>query len=451
MKRIWKFFTSVKLALFLLFTLAATSIIGTIIPQNEPLEVYEKQFPLWLYHLIIGLQLNEMYHSYWFLILMGGLTLNLIICSVDRWPKTWRLIKLPHRSPSDEGFIKSLPFNKRNKVHMDIQEVKSIIEDVLKSKFKKLIMNNKESVKGIYAEKGRWSRLGVYIVHASMLVIFLGAIIGSIFGFKGFVNILEGESVDHVIVRTANSTIEKPLNFRVECKRFVIETWDSGAPKEYRSDLVFWEGKKKALEAVLRVNHPVTFKGITFYQASFGQMPSGKITLTLIDRKTGEKHVMKVEPRGFYRLPDGSGSFRILHFHPHIMQMGPGVHIALERGGEPTFFWIFQKMPSLDERRRGHYIFQLTNWERRYYTGLQVKQDPGVPLILVGFGLMIAGLYIVFFINHKQVWVRLSPLKKGTKIELGANTNKNRLAMEGLVEKIWGEIEKKISDTRSDS
>ena len=94
--RVWKFFTSVKLTVVLLLSLAVTSIIGTLIPQSGTAsEYFQKYGELW-YKILSFLdsifEIFDMYHSWWFQILLLLLTINIIICSIDRIQATWKII-----------------------------------------------------------------------------------------------------------------------------------------------------------------------------------------------------------------------------------------------------------------------------------------------------------------------------------------------------------------------
>jgi cytochrome c biogenesis protein len=89
---LWKFFCSVKLTIVLLLSLAATSVIGTLIPQNEPPEAYFQAFGAFRYQLMNVLGLFDMYHAWWFQGLLLLLTINIVVCSIDRLQSTWKLI-----------------------------------------------------------------------------------------------------------------------------------------------------------------------------------------------------------------------------------------------------------------------------------------------------------------------------------------------------------------------
>ena len=104
----------------------------------------------------------------------------------------------------------------------------------------------------------------------SILIIFIGAITGSIFGFKGYVNINEGERISAVPVRQGQN---KDLNFGIRCNSFNVDYYETGAPKDYRSDLSVIRDGKEVVRKTIRVNDPLSYEGITFYQSSFGSIP----------------------------------------------------------------------------------------------------------------------------------------------------------------------------------
>ena len=89
---VWKFFVSVKLTVFLLLSLAATSVIGTVIPQNADPEVYFHKFGSFLFRLFEVLDIFDMYHAWWFQLLLFLLITNIVVCSIDRLSATWKLV-----------------------------------------------------------------------------------------------------------------------------------------------------------------------------------------------------------------------------------------------------------------------------------------------------------------------------------------------------------------------
>ncbi|MBS3732172.1 MAG: cytochrome c biogenesis protein ResB, partial [Desulfobacterales bacterium] len=189
--QIWRFFASVRLSVVLLLSLAVTSVFGTVIPQNADPAVYERKFGPVFYPVLDALNLFDMYHSWWFRLLLCLLIANLVVCSIQRLSSTWKVIfpKTPKYQP--ERFRKS-----GGRLEWPVQaaspeNLKSIYEPYMRKHFTNIRVEPRESGGGflIFGEKGRWTRLGVYGVHFSVLLLMLGGLIGSIFGYEGYMNV----------------------------------------------------------------------------------------------------------------------------------------------------------------------------------------------------------------------------------------------------------------------
>ena len=89
---IWKFFASVRLTIVLLLSLAAASIIGTLIPQNESPQGYVQAFGDFGYRLFDVLGLLDLYHAWWYQAMMLLLVVNILVCSIERLSATWKII-----------------------------------------------------------------------------------------------------------------------------------------------------------------------------------------------------------------------------------------------------------------------------------------------------------------------------------------------------------------------
>src|SRR5512136_608615 len=108
---LWNLFTSVKLTLGLLIVLAVTSIFGTVIPQQEGAMDLAEQLSPGLVSLLSSLQLFDMYHSLWFRLIIGILALNLLICSLDRFPAAWKRFQAAPKLDRSKPF-ENLPPNR---------------------------------------------------------------------------------------------------------------------------------------------------------------------------------------------------------------------------------------------------------------------------------------------------------------------------------------------------
>lgn len=442
---IWNFFSSVRLTIILLIVLAVVSIFGTVLPQQEGAIEYIRRLDPELVSLLNSLQLFDMYHSIWFRLLTLFLALNLIICSINRFPKTWKLFRHDPRPDRARPF-QELPEKWTFAVQGKRKDVGSSVVEVLRNRYKNIRVKDSDEETFVYGETGKYTVFGVYLTHCSVLIILIGAIIGSLFGFKAYVNIVEGQSVDTAIIRKTFGHDHKKLEFSVYCKNFSVDFYDNGAPKEYRSDLRFiMDGKTVQEESVL-VNHPTSFQGVTFYQASYGMLPGNKAQITLTEGDhdsvvmTREVEIGQPVP-----LPNGSGQFVLSDIREDFMRLGTAALISIRTGkGEEREFWVFKdydrlkknlpdifgQFPKLNPSSHEPYTFYLNHIEFRYYTGLQVNKDPGVAFVYTGFISIMIGLFLTFFTSYRQVWIRVRDGEGATDISVAGKANKNPVGME---------------------
>ena len=177
--RFWDFFCSLKLAITTLILLALTSIIGTVIEQGmTPEELAEKSG--WnlntLKFLDKSINAFDMYHSWWFLALMGLFAVNLICCSIKRFPLVWKAVREP-RLVADDGFFRTLSNVEEVVISQStLDEVRDKVAALLGSRFATPRITEQDGKVYLYAEKGAVSRFGVYIIHAGLIIIFTGGI-----------------------------------------------------------------------------------------------------------------------------------------------------------------------------------------------------------------------------------------------------------------------------------
>jgi cytochrome c biogenesis protein len=451
---IWRFFSSVKLTLVLLIILAISSLFGTVIPQQEGAVEFARRLSPGMFQVLSALNLFDMYHSSWFRIIIGLLALNLIICSLDRLPKTLKLFRAPTRADRSKPF-EDLPAERKFSVNSQMDVAGERVANFLKKQYKRVEAKNSPKGNFYYGEKGRYSYFGVYFIHLSVLIVLMGGIIGSFFGFEAYVNIAEGEAVDTVALR--QNMKPKKLGFSVYCEKFVAEFYKNGAPKEYRSDLRFLSGGKVVQQGSLLVNHPITFKGITFYQSSYGTTP-GKVHLKISRAGNNpETLTMEVEQGKSVSLPGAKAHFQVLQVDDNLKgMMGPAAMISVKpEQGDELKFWVFQRLEILKKRFPGAmfrapilnpssykpYTFFLEKLENQYYTGLQVARDPGVPLVWLGCFVMVGGFFVTFFTSHRRVWVRVLSSKGKTRISVAGRANKNPIGMERELEQVTSKLQ----------
>ena len=440
---IWDFFCSLKLTIILLLVLATTSIIGTIIQQNAPAADYIREYGQANYKLFKSLQFTDMYHSTWFIGTLALFSINLICCSIKNFPRAWKFVREPTLVAS-AGIFKG----SANRAEFSSKESKQQLADklsaLLKKEFTKSTLTEKEGKLYLFAQKGIYSRFGAYMTHLSILIIMAGAIIGNIWGYKAYVNIVEGSAINQVLSRNGTAPID--LGFTVRCDDFDVSYYpNSNRPKDYNSDLVILENDQEIVHKRIEVNDPLTYKGITFYQSSYGAAGSAYFKVGVTENATGEIVELKAHQGEHIQLPGGY-SFAVTNFTESDRNFGPAMqlHVNTPDGKHGAPFIVWQNHPQLDVKRGGTFSFALHGFDQPQYTGLQVAKDPGVNVVWAGCFLMVFGSLTAFFFSHKRIWICLEDNGKKTKILMAGNAHRNQpgfsLAFEDLQQKIEATI-----------
>lgn len=429
---IWSLFSSVKLALFLLFGLAATSIIGTIIPQSQPSEFYVDTYGANLARLMQTLSVPDMYNSWWFMILLAVFSLNLIICSLERIPNAWRLVTMDNLKTDPERLKK---MGLRSAVQVEGSPDAAVEKTVsyLAKKGWKTSKRDKDGSTMLFSQKGSWTRFGVYVVHSSILIILVGAIIGSpriartilrepTFAFKGSVMLPETQQTDMIYSFTGDKI---PLGFTVRCDFFTIEYYENGMPKEFLSKLTVLEDGKEILKQDIEVNEPLIYKGITFYQSSY--QPYQDFILSLENNITGARKSSIVPAREQISWDEAGVRFGIINMATRGESIQRLKIWFTDDQADPSIFWIEPGRQAIVKRPSGDYTLST---KQLYATGLQVAKDPGVWWVYIGCGLMLAGLLIAFFMSHRKIWALIYEENGKVTVLFAGSAHKNKVGFE---------------------
>ncbi|MEN6620906.1 MAG: cytochrome c biogenesis protein ResB [Smithella sp.] len=430
-KLLWSFLSSVQLTIFLLAFIALLAFAGTIIPQRD-LAIH---MPSPLFTFLNRMQLFDLYHSFPFFLLIGLLSLNLLACLLKSFPAAWRSFKEQPSLPEAADF-RNVPEENILRVTNDQQTVMKIIEKIIASGFNK--WRRSDTIDGNYlaGSKGGLSLFGICIIHFSILLFIAGALAGFLFGLEGYVNISEKESINTINLTRGKGTMSLP--FTVRCDKFILELHENGMPKTYRSDLSFIKNEKIVKQGHLLVNHPLTFEGISFYQASYGLINNKPGAILAIFRNGQEIQNLNAVKGDSLDLPGKDGRVSILRIEENLMNMGPAIKLSITSHEGNRVFWVFQKLNQIIESNPGielnqvinpdifrSYRFVMTGMEEKYFTGLQVTHDPGIPLVVLAALLMMAGLILALFFRAQKVWIRVDSDRDFTRISIVCRSYKN--------------------------
>lgn len=301
-RRPWfAFISSMRFAVALLTILAIASIIGTVVQQNQPAQNYVVQFgPFWAE--IFGfLGLYDVYASSWFVLIMIFLVLSTGLC-------VWR------NTPQYLRDMKSFRLNATAKslAHMKhTAELSSSLQPEIAKKyleiqgFKTKLEQREDGSVILAAKKGVMNKWGYIFAHVALIVICLGGLIdsnlllklgmltgqlmpdtNSVFArdfkpestlsehnlsYRGNAEVIEGQTIDQTFLNADKGLLLQKLPFTLELKKFHINFYNTGMPKDFASDIVVTDKKTgERIEKTIRVNHPLTINGVTIYQSSYG-------------------------------------------------------------------------------------------------------------------------------------------------------------------------------------
>jgi cytochrome c biogenesis protein len=456
-RKIWQTFAAIKTGVVLLILVVILSAAGTVIlqrPATDPDEMQRAYSPQVL-RLLDGLGLTDVFHAWWFVLLLSLVSLSIIAASIQRFPNAWRFFSRPYKSP-DETFRKALPNHKLIPIkNKDEETAVSVAERVLqKAGFRpeRLVRENSFS---LFGERNRFSEMAVFIVHASLLLIFLGSNIDALFAWRGFVMLTRGQQSSQVKPQNGSP---RNLPFAIRCDGAGQENYADGTPKRWWSDLAVLENGKVILRKQIVVNDPLVYRGIRFYQASYGQ--TGKIDKLALNATPRDGRAPKdITIAQDETVPlDADTTVRLAEFIPdYVMSDGqvyarsnqlenPAAHLVVEskKTGEAVNVWL-PPIPGLEQNASSPYEFEGKDVQMASFTGLEVSHEPGQWSVWAGVVLMGVGLAVVFYFVHTRIWViPVRDARGQLQLWIGGTANKNKDAFEQCFRDLADEIESEL-------
>jgi cytochrome c biogenesis protein len=440
-RRIWEFFISVRLTIVVLIILSAVCVIGTLIPQNESTRLYLQLYSQSTYRLFASLGLLNLFASWWFFCLMTVFTINLTACSLNRLPRVWRAI-FHGDAVLDDKLLQGLSNVKKFTLKKFSPDQQEQYEAAIARYLAKPARIQKPGTWNLFSESGRYTRFGFYLTHLGLIIIIFGSMSGSL-GFQGYMQIPEGQTSQ--VMQLKNSNEIKKLDFAIRCDKFEVTFYDgTQRPKDYKSLLTVLENNREVVTKTIEVNDPLVYRGIYFYQSSYGGAPDGggRINLRVKLKDSGKQQDLTLDVgssapvagtdytvRADEFLADFSMDNNGKPFSRSQEFNNPAVRVTVLNSGKEEFNkWIFAKFPDFHGKGDQPLELQLVNFQPRYYTGLQVTYDPGVLVVWLGCIFLIGGIYVAFFTSHRRIWLRVEEKDGEFKAVLAGSTSKNHIA-----------------------
>ncbi len=453
-RKFWQIISSIKTGVILLIVVVIVSAAGTLIlqrPMTEPEEMQRAYSPEML-RILDAIGLTNVFHAWWFVTLLVLVSMSIVAASIERFPNAWRYFSRPYKV-TDGSFRKVLQPQKQIPISDEEAGLAAAERALRKCGFKPERVGSPDTP-SLFAEKNRLSEMAVYIVHASLLLIFLGGIIDGMFGWTGFVSLTNGQQVQKIETRAGAA---KRLAFSLRCDGAGQENYSDGSPKKWWSRLAVLEKGREVTRKEIVVNDPLVYRGVRFYQASYGLTGQVEKLLLTATSKDGKSQDIGLAVGDTVNL-DAETSVRFAKFIPdYVVRDGqvytasndpqnPAVQLIVTSAhtGKSVEVWL-PEIEGFAHNSESPYKFEPRDLQMAHYTGLQVSHEPGQWGVWAGCLLMALGLGTAFYLVHMRVWVvPVADAKGALTLWIGGAANKNREAFQDtfgkLVQKIQAEL-----------
>ena len=428
-----KWIADLRVAIALLLVIAVFSIAGTVIDQKAGVAFYQANYPedpalfgFLSWKVLLGIGLDHVYTTWWYVTLLLAFGISLIACTFRRQLPTLKAAK------KWSYYTKARQFNKLAlSTELNQGSIATLIPHLEQKKYKISQEGDK-----LYANKGIAGRIGPIIVHVGMIVTLLGSIIGAFGGFIAQELVPSGANFKVNNVFEAGRFAESDRPWSVNVNRFWIDYTPGGDIDQFYSDLsVIDKGGNEVDRRTISVNHPLRYDGITFYQTSWG-IAGAKVQLN-------NSPIFQLPAA---QLPTENGAKLWGTWVPTATDMSSGVSViiqdlqgsALVYDEQGQLVGAVREGDRLDVNGISMKLVELVG-----STGLQIKADPGVPIVYAGFFLVMVGV-VMSYISYSQVWA----LQDGDRFYFGGKTNRAQVAFERELLEIIQAIESTKEPTK---
>ncbi|MFZ3588591.1 cytochrome c biogenesis protein ResB [Bacillus sp. DJP31] len=456
--KIWNFFSSVKVGVWLIALTLSASAIGTIYPQHmyipqtvSPSEFYEEQYG-WSGKLYFELGFHDLYGSWWYMLLIAAIGISLVIASLDRVVPLYRTLK-------KQGVIRHEGFMKRQRLygvtilHSDKEEAFTRLQMNLKKRRYRVRTENGS----LLAEKNRFSRWGPYVNHVGLIIFLIGAMLRFVpqMYTDEVLWIREGET--KVIPGTEGQ-------YYLTNESFLLEVYDKEkdadvfnaaldkvgtVAKNYQTNAILFERKGEIIHGAdpeleeikkhpIRVNEPIKHEGYALYQVDYKLNEFNTMSFNLIEKTSenefGNFKVDLLNPASDYDFGNGY-RVELMSYFPDFYFDDDGDPATKSKvpnnpafvfkmftpntpDGEVSFVAIKENFEPLGENQ---FKMQFAGIETKNVSGLTVRKDYTLWILALGGAIFMIGVTQGMYWNHRRIWVQ----KKEDGYWVAAHTNKN--------------------------
>jgi cytochrome c biogenesis protein len=415
----WHLLISMRVALIVILCLAVLALVGSILPQAPQSALADPEArAAWLATirptygeltpLLDQLGLLTVFSSTWFRVLAGYLAISLVACVIHRVNRFWRTSVRPTVRTGPD-FFEHAPQREAVLADRGLEETLEGVRRVLGRRRYRILAEGDRPVE-LYADRNRWGPLGSLAGHLALLLILAGAVIGSAFGFSepGFL-VTEGFS----------AAVPGRSGLTLELEAFRDTYYPTtGAPADVASDIVLRQDGTEVARKTVRVNDPLRYDGLSFYQREYGPA-----AVMQVADDSGRTIAREGVPLPYSTTNDRTlGSFDIAAAGLTAVIVGPASSgdTVVRPGQLAVMLYATEGDTSpvaaatLDQGTAAALAGLTFTFEREsQYTSLKIASDPGMPLVWLGCTLLVAGFAVGLLFPHRRVWARLEPRPGG--------------------------------------
>jgi len=390
-RKLIKIIADLRFAIIILLVIAFSSILGTLIEQDQSIEIYKLNYPLTnpafgflSWDLILKYGFDHVYKTWWFIFLIFLFGTSLLICTfLQQFPS----LKIARRCQ----FLKTKQQFNKLKISQTISSAK-LNGLLLKLKNNHYSIFHQKNI--IYCYKGLIGRIAPIIVHFSMILILIGSVIGAVGGFKAQEIVPKTETfyIQNILV---NGKLTKIPKISTRINDFWITYSKQRTINQFYSNLSILNSNGKEIrQKTVFVNFPARFQNITFYQTDWN----------LIGLRIKDKNSLITQ---YLLINISNNKDKIwLSWIPSDQTLNKGFTVLTNslEGYCSVYNTLGQFVGNLELNETLKTNSSLTLLDILSSTGIQIKSDPGIPIIYFGFGCLMFST-LVSYITYSQIWI----------------------------------------------
>jgi cytochrome c biogenesis protein len=394
-------FGNVLFAVCLFLVWGVLTLLGVVIDQGRDPSDYFESYAAPIARAILRLNLDNVYHSPWYVGIIGLILTSLAVCTFKR--------VIPARLPALRPVkIEAIPLHACFETAGDAATVRSRLAAFFASRGWRVRERIFGGTEWSFADKHNWARRGVLIAHAGFVILAAGTTLYWARGFSGDLALLDGQTTQ--VQKTGAVIRLDDFAFRI-------------APTQTKSGMVYQpidyvshvtvsgkDGVPKHM--TVRVNHPIEIDDTLYYQASYGF--GMRFSVTHNGRRDAALSGRTLLEGDSFDLPGTPRTILYERFAPTVdKQSGmptadprvndPAVIVGVSQGDAP----VGEALVPLGTRVDLGDGWALQPQKYVMYSGFEYRHDPGVPLVAIGAFVLLTGLIVSFYFVPARLYVRV--------------------------------------------